>query len=186
MHRNQKHDRSRDEGLPVYDRALLLHGSKRNEVLSLAEIEQYGRDSFDDINYVSIYGMEPRKWYARGIRLLGRTAVECTRDALGARIGIGIASVAGRMPPRHWVVIDPFAGSCNTLFWILHHLPDSEGLGFESDPRVFDLKHHNLALLGLRIDLQHGDFAKLIGAAAGSDGSGNYCVRGTSMGRSIG
>jgi hypothetical protein len=27
---------------PVYDRALLLHGAKRNEVLSLAEIEQDG------------------------------------------------------------------------------------------------------------------------------------------------
>ena len=32
----------------VYDRALLLHGSKRNEVLSLAEVEQYGLDSFAD------------------------------------------------------------------------------------------------------------------------------------------
>jgi hypothetical protein len=31
-----------------YDRALLLHGLKRNEVLTLAEFEQYGRDSFAD------------------------------------------------------------------------------------------------------------------------------------------
>jgi len=56
----------------VYDRALLLHGC--NEVLSLAEIEQYGADSFGDADYVSIYGMRPREWYSRGIRLLGRTA----------------------------------------------------------------------------------------------------------------
>jgi len=67
----------------VYDRALLLHGSKRNEVLTLAEIEQYGLQSFADANYVSIYGMPPREWYRHGIRLPGRTAVECTRDALG-------------------------------------------------------------------------------------------------------
>jgi hypothetical protein len=29
----------------VYDRALLLHGLKRNEVLSLGEIERYGLDT---------------------------------------------------------------------------------------------------------------------------------------------
>jgi len=40
----------------VCDWALLLHGSKRNEMLTLAEIEQYGLDSFADANYVSNYG----------------------------------------------------------------------------------------------------------------------------------
>src|SRR6516165_7692931 len=112
--------------VPVYDRALLLHGSKRNEVLSLAEIERYGLDSFSDANYISIYGMPPRAWYRHGIRLLGRTAVECTRDALGDRIALDVASVAARMPSNQLVVIDPFAGSCNTLFWILRRLPNSE------------------------------------------------------------
>src|ERR1700757_2997677 len=75
----------RDATLPVYDRELLLHGSKRNEVLSLAEIEQYGRDGFADPDYLSIYGMSPREWYGCGIRLLGRTAVECTPDGLEGR-----------------------------------------------------------------------------------------------------
>jgi hypothetical protein len=64
-----------------YNRELLLHGSKRNEVLTLSEIEQYGRDSFADANYISIYGMPPREWYRHGIRLLGRTAVECPPSA---------------------------------------------------------------------------------------------------------
>jgi hypothetical protein len=65
-----------------HDRALLLHGSKRNRVLTLGEVQQYGADSFDDPDYLRIYGMAPPEWYARGVRLLGRTAVECTRDAL--------------------------------------------------------------------------------------------------------
>ena len=52
-----KDEHPRDATLPVYNRALLLHGRKRNEVLSLAEIEQYGLDSFGDADYVSIYGM---------------------------------------------------------------------------------------------------------------------------------
>ena len=154
-----KDERPRNATLPIYNRELLLHDSKRNEVLSLADIEQYGLDSFGNADYVSIYGMPPRAWYGCGIRLLGRTAVECTRDALGDRIGRDVASVARRMPSDHFTVIDPFAGSCNTLFWILRHLPNSEGIGFESDPQVFDLTHRNLGMLGQRIELVKGDYA---------------------------
>jgi len=140
-----------------------LHSSRRNEMLTLAEIEQYGLDSFADADYVSIYGMPPREWYRHGIRLLGRTAVECTRDALGDRIGLDVASVAARMPSNQLVVIDPFAGSCNTLFWILRHLPNSEGIAFESDQQVFELTHRNLAALYQRIELVHGDYVRLLG-----------------------
>jgi len=155
-------ERLRDRGLPVYNRALLLHDRKRNEVLSLAEIEQYGLDSFGNADYLSIYGMPPREWHRCGIRLLGRTAVECTRDALGDRIGRDVASVAACMPSNQFVVIDPFAGSCNTLFWILRHLPNSEGIGFESDENVFELTHRNLAALGQRIEVIHGDYERLL------------------------
>jgi len=147
---------------PVYDRALLLHGSKRNEVLTLAEIEQYGFDSFADADYVSIYGMPPREWYRAGIRLLSRTAVECTRDALGDRIGADVASVAELMPSKQLVVIDPFAGSCNTLFWILRHLPNADGIAFESDPQVFELTQRNLVTLDQRIELVSGDYVRLL------------------------
>jgi predicted RNA methylase len=155
-------ERHRKVKLPLHDRALLLHGSKRSEVLSLAEIEQYGLDSFADPDYISIYGMSPREWYPCGIRMLGRTAVECTRDAIGDRIGRDVASVAACMPSNQFVVIDPFAGSCNTLFWILRHLPNSEGIAFESDPQVFELTHSNLAALGQRIEVVHGDYERLL------------------------
>ncbi len=52
-------ERHRNPASPVYDRALPLHGSKRNEMLTLSEIEQYGLDSFADADYISIYGMPP-------------------------------------------------------------------------------------------------------------------------------
>jgi hypothetical protein len=55
-------------------------------------------------------------------------------------------------------VVDPFAGSCNTLYWILRHLPSSDGLAFEFDPQVFDLTRRNIADLDRRIALCHGDF----------------------------
>ena len=148
-----------------YDRALLLHGVKRNEVLTLEEVERYGRESFGDPDYVSIYGMRPAEWYARGIRLLGRTAVECTRDVLGDAIGREIACEVGRLSSAHRIlVLDPFAGSCNTLHWILRHLPESAGLGFELDPVVFELTRRNLTVLERPIELLNGDYETLLAA----------------------
>jgi hypothetical protein len=49
----------RSAGRPLYDRAFLLHGPKRNEVLTLEEVGQYGTDSFSDPDYVSLYGLKP-------------------------------------------------------------------------------------------------------------------------------
>jgi len=54
----------------LYDREFLLHGEKRNAVLDLPEIHRYGIERYDDADYVSIYGLRPEQWYARGIRLL--------------------------------------------------------------------------------------------------------------------
>jgi hypothetical protein len=150
---------------PVYDRALLLHGPKRDKVLTLEEVQQYGIDSFSDPDYVQIYGMAPTVWYRRGIRLLGRTAVECTRDSLASRIGADIASIAAKLPQAtHFMVIDPFAGSCNTLYWILRHVPNSQGMACEFDRQVYELTKRNIARLDRTIDLQHGDYQSLLGA----------------------
>jgi hypothetical protein len=40
-------DQNGETPKPVHDRALLLHGARRNEVLRLAEVEQYGLDGFE-------------------------------------------------------------------------------------------------------------------------------------------
>jgi hypothetical protein len=142
-----------------YDRQLLLAGSKRNAVLALSEIHAYGRDSYGDLDYVSIYGLRPADWYAKGIRLLGRTAVECTRDDLADRIGKDAAAVtAGATSPVTPLLIDPFAGSANTLYWLAHHLSVERGIGFELDPSVFALTRANLAILGLPLDVFNSDY----------------------------
>jgi hypothetical protein len=142
-----------------YDRALLLHGPKRDVVLTLDEVRQYGADSFEDPNYVQIYGMSPGEWHGRGIRLLGRTVVERTRDALADPIGSDIAAVAAKLPAGTPVtVIDPFAGSCNTLYWILRHIPDSVGIACESDPQVHSLTKANIAHLDRPIELIEGNY----------------------------
>jgi hypothetical protein len=151
----------------VYDRALLLHGPKRDKVLTLEEVQQYGIDSFSDPDYVQIFRMAPSVWYRQGVRLLGRTAVECTRDALASRIGRDIASIAIKHPQAaHFMVIDPFAGSCNTLYWILRHVPNSQGMACEFDRQVYELTKRNIAGLDKTIDLQHGDYNRFSRNAA--------------------
>ena len=144
---------------PVYDRHLLLSGAKRNAVLELWEVRRYGIDSYGDADYVAIYGMRPAEWYAKGVRLLGRTAVECTRDALGHAIGEGVAAIAAMAPQMaHSLVLDLFAGSGNTLHWLVRHMPGAEALGFEADTGVFRLTRQNLEALALPIRILNTDY----------------------------
>jgi hypothetical protein len=140
----------------TYDRAHLLSESRRNDVLALWEVQRYGRDSFGDPDYVSIYGLRPEQWYARGIRLLARTVVECTRDRLADLIGRDIAAVAATARGVSGsVVVDPFAGSANTLHWIKRHVGGDQAIGFELDDAVFEASHRNLSILGLDVALRH-------------------------------
>ena len=138
-------DPRQDSEEPLHDRALLLYGQKRNEVLTLGEVQRYASDSFCDPDYIRLYGMTPSQWYARGIRLLGRTAVQCTRDQLADRIGRDVAAVAASVPAEtRCLVVDPFAGSCNALYWILRHVPRSRGIAFEFDFKVYELTRQTL------------------------------------------
>jgi 16S rRNA G966 N2-methylase RsmD len=131
----------------------------RNRVLELWEVERYGSDSRGDADYVSIYGLAPAAWHEMGIRVLGRTAVECTRDQLADAIGRDTASAANSAPRTAGVtVIDPFAGSGNTLFWILRHLPQAHGVGFELDDAVFQLTRENLSILGSPLEIVSADY----------------------------
>jgi len=151
--------------LPRYDRDFLLSPAKRNQIVELWEVEKFGRDSFGDPDAVSLYGMTPAQWHARGVRILARTALEAVRDPLGKRIGEDVARVAATAPPGSvFGVVDPFAGSCNALFSILRHLPVlTEGLGFEFEQAIFDMTKRNIASLGSPIRLLHGDYRVLLG-----------------------
>jgi hypothetical protein len=130
-----------------YDRDFLLSPEKRNQVIELWEVEKYGRDCFNDPDHVHLYGMAPKEWYARGVRILARTCLEAVKDPLGNKIGSDIAEIVKRASGNHPVgVVDPFAGSCNGLYAMLQHLPGARGIGFEIDPVVFDLTTRNIAL----------------------------------------
>jgi hypothetical protein len=146
-----------ETAVPFYGRDLLLLGARRNSLLDLWEILRYGTDSFGDANYLSIYGLRPDDWYARTIRVLGRTAVECTPDHVASAFARDIAEVVGS-DATGALVVDPFAGSANTLYWILRNLPGAHGIGFELDPRVCQLTKQNLSILGSTIEIVHHDY----------------------------
>jgi len=148
-------DRPRGDKL---DRALLL-GERRNDLLTLREVERYGRENFGNPDYVSLYGLRPADWYPLGVRIAGRTAVECTRDRLADLISRDIASLAGRNPADVALAVDLFAGSGNTLFWIKHHLRSARAVGFELDDTVFALADANLRLVGADVELLHESYA---------------------------
>ncbi len=144
----------------TYNRGLLL-GAKRDVVLRLWEVHRYGLDSYGDADYVSLYGLSPAQWYSRGVRIAGRTAVECTRDALAKTIANDVAGVAVHAG-RHCapIVVDPFAGSANTLYWIVRSLRGSRGIGFEIDEQVHALTQVNLTLLSARLEYRRIDYAE--------------------------
>jgi len=66
------------------------------------------------------------------------------------------------------VVIDPFAGSANTLYWILRHLPAARGYGFELDRRVFELTERNIAALALPVEMFNIDYLSGLGRVLAS------------------
>jgi hypothetical protein len=147
-----------------YDRDFLLSEPKRNQIVELWEIEKYGRDCFADPDHVHLYGMAPKDWYRRGVRILARTCLEAVKDPLGGKIGTDIAEVVSRTPVKRAVgVVDPFAGSCNGLHSIVRHLPGSKGIGFELDTKVFELTSGNIAHLGAPIELIQGSYKDLVG-----------------------
>jgi hypothetical protein len=151
--------------IPRYDRDFLLSPAKRNQIVELWEVEKFGRDSFGDPDAVSLYGMRPADWYAKGVRILARTTLEAVRDPLGNRIGADVARVAATAPPGAiFGVLDCFAGSCNGLYSILRHLPHAEGIGFEFEPAIFDMSTRNIISLGAPIHLFNGSYRDLLAA----------------------
>jgi hypothetical protein len=148
-----------------YDRDFLLSPEKRNQIVELWEVEKYGRDCFNDPNHVHLYGMPPKEWYGRGVRILARTCLEAVKDPLGNRIGADIAEIIARGTGDQPVgVIDPFAGSCNGLYSIVRHLPGSKGIGFEVEPAVFELTIRNIKHLDAPIELLNSSYKALIGS----------------------
>src|SRR5262249_38668923 len=148
-----------------YDRDFLLSPEKRNQIVELWEVEKYGRDCFNDPDHVHLYGMPPKKWYARGVRILARTCLEAVKDSLGNKIGHDIAEVVTRASGNRAVgVVVRFGGWCKGLSAFWRHLPGEKGMVLEVEPAVFDLTTRNIAYLSAPIELVSGSYKGLVGS----------------------
>ena len=131
--------------------------------MELWEVEQFGIDSFGDPDYVSIYGMEPAEWYARGVRLLARTTLEAVAiNWLDNRPGCRTQNCgySCRRAVRGYRSIRRIM---QRALLVLRNVPNASAVGFEMDGGVFERTSRNLAMLDLPIELIRGDYRTLIG-----------------------
>jgi len=134
-------------------RAELL-GPKRYRTLTLDEVTDAGLAFFNDPEGLAYYGMPPSQWYARGIRILGRTSAEATPDITA----VPIAQAVAKTVDRPVGVIDLFAGSGNLMLHVARAL-DAPARGMEADEKVHAHTEANLAILGLEnIEVRHADW----------------------------
>jgi hypothetical protein len=143
-------DRDRADRL----RALLL-GPRRHDVLGLDDVVEAGAILFGDPDGIAMYGMPPREWYARGIRLLGRTCVEATPDVTAGPIGRTVASLLGGTGDL--AVVDLFAGSGNLMLHVAGAL-GAEAVGLDSDEAVWARTVANLRITGAPATVRLGDW----------------------------
>jgi hypothetical protein len=176
----------RDDDPMVFDRDHVLFGPLRDQVLDLDQVRRYGATMFGDPDAISLYDMAPREWFELGVRMLGRTAVECTRDRLAALIAQDVAELAATAQTPTALVLDLFAGSANTLYWLHRALPDARAVGIELDPVIHEHARHNLDLVGCPIELHREHYADALSSldpavpadpgAAGGGGAGGLAV----------
>ncbi len=155
----------RDPGRSDDIRAQLL-GPRRYEVLDLDEIIEVGRVLTGDPDGMAFYGLAPAVWYARGIRLLGRTCVEATPDVTARPIA---RTVHELLRNREGVgVVDLFAGSGNLMFHIAQAL-SARACGLEADEAVWAQTDANLRIIGAPPSVRLGDWLTYFNDPLGMD-----------------
>jgi hypothetical protein len=90
---------------------------------------------------------------ASGCRRAPPWSARATTSLTGSDSDVAAASAAPAVTGS--VVVDPFAGSANTLYWLARHAQARRTVGFELDERVFGATRRNLAILGCDAELSH-------------------------------
>ncbi|WP_424104372.1 hypothetical protein [Paraburkholderia sp.] len=153
-----------------------LYGYRDSE-LPLDLILEAGQAMYGRPDAISLYGRTPVEYFPLGVRLMGRTAIECCIDERAQYLAEEAYRVSQRLfPGERPIVIDLFAGSCNLLFHIARRLNAIEALGFESDANVFALTRRNLEIVQAPVQVHHGDYAACLAQFANPGGAPVVCV----------
>ncbi|MBC3840649.1 hypothetical protein GXW82_11410 [Streptacidiphilus sp. 4-A2] len=139
-----------------------LLGPLRDQPLTTDQLYEAGRIICGHPESLSLYGVPAAELTARGLRVLGRTALECTKDPHPAAIAELIAEIQHPLGQRP-MVVDLFCGSGN----IGHHLGRRLGhpvYAAERDPLVYATTRHNLDRLDSSVALHHADYREMLTA----------------------
>lgn len=140
-----------------------LLGPKRNQILTWEEVQAAGQILFG--RGLSYYGLPPEQWYAKGMRILGRTCAEATPDVTASVMGASVRKIVGTAD----AVVDLFAGSGNLLLHVARAVEAESVVGIEADPAVYERTVANLAVVGAEAEMRQGDwtsyFASPVAAA---------------------
>ncbi|GAA2460313.1 hypothetical protein [Streptomyces macrosporus] len=142
-----------------------LLGPLRNRFLTTDQLCEAGRLMCGRPEGLSLYGIPAPEMEARGLRILGRTAVECTKDPHPATVAGAIAEIEATTPEADGeaMVVDLFCGSGN----FGHHLGRRlrrPVYASELDPIVHEAGRRNLDRVGSAVDLRLADYRDLLDA----------------------
>ncbi|MEU7163918.1 hypothetical protein AB0A70_04635 [Streptomyces morookaense] len=157
-----------------------LLGELRTTVLGDAELREAGSLIYGDPERFALYGIPAPRMAAAGVRLLGRTTIECCIDAFTAPVADALAGIQATAHPAGQedgqpFVADLFCGSGN----FGHHL--GRRLGFpayasELDPAVYEATRNNFDRIGSTIELVQCDYRDLLGKLTPRSPRDTYAV----------
>jgi hypothetical protein len=146
----------------------LLNGPMRDRELGFRDVRRAGWALGGDPRDLGIFGLSPPIWYSCGIRMIGRTAVEMTRDFHAEFIGKSVAETLrpfGAIPD----VIDAFTGSGNLLYHVARALKARRLVGLDVTAEVMDRTKKNFSRLRMlgkvglsRVELHQQDWENAV------------------------
>jgi Conserved hypothetical protein 95 len=156
-------------------RAELLGGS-RTRVLDGSELVAAGRLIYGRPEGFAVYGVPSPQMAARGLRLLGRTTIECSVDTYVMPIADLLADADLGVPiATGGFVADLFCGSGNIGFHLGRRL-GKPVYASELDPAVYAATRHNIDVLGIDVELNLMDYRDLLGKLPTSGDADVYVV----------
>ncbi|MFF4590708.1 RsmD family RNA methyltransferase [Streptomyces sp. NPDC001388] len=140
-----------------------LLGDLRTTTLSGEQLCEAGRLIYGRPEGLSLYGVPAPEMESAGIRLLGRTTIECCVDEYATAVADVIAAYHATLSGDHKpLLMDLFCGSGNFSHPLATRL-GTTAYAAELDPEVHAATAHNLKQVGAPTELFLGDYRDLLG-----------------------
>lgn len=107
--------------------------------------------------------MPPKEFYNKGIRILGRSAIECAIDAHSVQMAKSIKQMKDTFfPHEEAIFLDLFAGSGNSLYHAAQSLNSPISIGIEINKGIFQLTKINHKIMGSDCQIHQGGSLEVI------------------------